>query len=84
MTDTKSAPEPAGAERFRAVPPVAPTKAVPPTPSDPMQALEARVADLEAVVHVLAPYNRNAEHPGVVAWLAKVGQRLLAIPLRKT
>lgn len=39
-------------------------------------ALEVRVTELENVVHALAPYNRNAEHPGVIAWLGKVGARI--------
>lgn len=34
--------------------------------------LEARVADLEAVVKVLAEHSRAAEHGVVVAWLEKI------------
>lgn len=54
---------------------------VPTTPAavvDPWQALEARVTELENTVHTLAQYSRGAEHPGIVAWLKKVGARIEA------
>ena len=38
--------------------------------------MEARVTELETVVHAIAPYSRNAEHGAVQGWLLKVGARL--------
>lgn len=40
------------------------------------KALEARVAELEAVVKVLAEHSRAAEHGIVVAWLVNVDARI--------
>ena len=41
-------------------------------------ALEARVAELEAVVHVLATAVSGHGHASVLAWLGKVGARIKA------
>lgn len=50
-----------------------------PPAMDPVTiALEARVAELENVVHAIAPYSRNAEHNVVVAWVQKMGARIKA------
>ncbi len=69
--------EPAGAARFTAVSyPNAPVTAAAPAPA--ALTLEERVAALEAVVNEIAPYSRNAEHPGVVSWLKTVGARIKA------
>ena len=38
--------------------------------------LEARLIELENVVHAIAPYSRNAEHSGVVKWVEKIGARI--------
>lgn len=54
--------------------PAAGTPAVDPV----VAALEARVAELEGVVHAIARYSRNAEHGVVVTWLEKMGARIKA------
>jgi hypothetical protein len=85
--------EPAGAARFTAVsypnPPVqgTVTQAKVPTflaalqddPEAAMTALEARLTELENVVHGLVPnVQHSAAHSGISAWFAKVSTRLAA------
>lgn len=48
------------------------------TAAKSIQALEARVAELEAVVKTLAEHSRASTHGVVVAWLEKVGARIKA------
>lgn len=43
-----------------------------------LAALEARVTELEDVVHKLAPEIPTAGHGVVVAWLEKIGERIKA------
>jgi len=87
--------EPAGAARFTAVSyPNAPVQsadavqtAAPSTflaaladdPEAAMTALEARLTELENVVHGLVPnVQHSAAHSGISAWFAKVSTRLAA------
>lgn len=67
--------EPAGVQRFRAV-------SHPESPTTPVEVslatLDARLTELEAVVHAIAPFSRNAAHVIVVAWLRKVSARIKA------
>src|ERR1700742_1220677 len=58
-----------GAQQFDSPPEKTAAQDSPPT-------LEDRVTELEAVVHAIAPYSRNAEHGTVKSWLKKVGARM--------
>jgi hypothetical protein len=46
--------------------------------STSVASLEARLTELENVVHAIAPYSRNAAHSGVVKWVEKIGARIKA------
>lgn len=76
-------PEPAGAERFRAMsypnnqPTTGASSAGLVTTS--IAALESRVTELEDVVHKIAPYSRNAAHPSVSSWVGKIGERIKSL-----
>ena len=77
-------PEPAGAERFRAVSypnnlPATGANSVGTQVTTSIASLDARLTELEAVVHAIAPYSRNAAHPGVTSWVSKVGSRLKSL-----
>jgi hypothetical protein len=86
MTEVTSAPvkapptdaEPAGAARFTAASyPNTPIKTVASDAPAPLT-IEERLTALEAVVHAIAPYSRNAEHGGVKTWIKTAGARLKA------
>jgi hypothetical protein len=77
-------PEPAGAERFRAVSypnnlPATGANSVGTQVTTSIASLDARLTELEAVVHAIAPYSRNAAHSSVASWLSKVGARIKAV-----
>lgn len=81
MTDVTTVPpqvtEPAGAERFAAVSyPNAPVKSAQTPVELSLQTLDARLTELEAVVHQIAPYSRNADHGTVKSWVNKLASKL--------
>ena len=81
-------PEPAGAERFRAMSypnnqPTTGASSAGPQVTTSITSLDARLTELEAVVHAIAPYSRNAAHPGVSNWVSKIGQRIKSLVVSK-
>jgi hypothetical protein len=89
MTGTTT--EPAGAARFAAAsypnviasnPSAAPSsfiQALKDAPEETMTALEARITELEGVVHTLTQYSRAAGHSKFVTWAESVAARIKAV-----
>jgi hypothetical protein len=75
------APEASGAARFTAVSyPNAPVKSVATSVELSLSTLDDRLSELEAVVHQIAPYSRNAEHGTVKSFVGKIKKRLTGGP----
>lgn len=76
-------PEPAGAARFTAVSYTQSASSTVAGTTDPattsVTVLEARLTELEAVVHQVASFSRNAEHSTIQSWCKKVSARLKAL-----